>query len=90
MRMMLGVVVVLLGSGTSFGADPITYYLVDHPADQEGWVLSGWIQTNGHIGDLTSESQILDWSWTAEHGSLGPVLYNREFLGNVESEASSR
>src|SRR5689334_478461 len=49
----------------------ITYNLVNHPGDQSGSTLAGYITTDGKIGDLAA-GNLLSWSWTVTPAS-GPA-----------------
>jgi hypothetical protein len=58
--------IALTYASTSHAAS-ITYDLVNYPALQNGYTLSGTITTDGTIGTLTS-SNILAWQYTAANG----------------------
>jgi PEP-CTERM motif len=45
-----------------------TYSLVNYPGDQNGWILSGSITTDGKTGALTL-TDVLSWSWTVTSGT---------------------
>ncbi len=62
----------MLGGSGGLGAPAakasnITYRIVDNPAVQNGYTLSGSITTNGQIGTLASQD-ILSWNWTVTNG----------------------
>lgn len=65
--------VLLLAS--PFAKADLTYDLVSSPTDQEGWTLSGWITTDGTIGDIIASGgpsdvpAIKSWSWTVARGN---------------------
>jgi PEP-CTERM motif len=46
------------------------YSLVNYPSDQNGWILSGSITTDGKTGALTL-TDVLSWSWTVTSGTTG-------------------
>ena len=67
-RLMLGIAFFLVSFAVVRGAD-ITYNLVNYPADQAGYTLSGYITTDGTIGAITI-SDVQSWSYTiAQQGS---------------------
>jgi hypothetical protein len=49
-------------------ADLITYQLNNYPAYQNGWLLSGYITTDGTIGTITA-ADIVSWQWTVTQGA---------------------
>ena len=53
-------------------AGSMTYDIVNYPADQNGWTLSGTITTDGKTGVL-APSDILSWTWTITGGQLDEV-----------------
>jgi hypothetical protein len=59
---------------TQVAADTV-YNLVDYPADQNGYTLSGYIVTDGKIGTLSS-SNIKSWSFSINNGIYPPFSYN--------------
>ncbi|MGC1718172.1 MAG: PEP-CTERM sorting domain-containing protein [Isosphaeraceae bacterium] len=59
-------------------AGSMTYDIVNYPADQNGWTLSGTITTDGKIGDLAA-TDILSWSYTITTEQQGvPIAYTVE------------
>ena len=68
---MLGIAFFLV-SFTVARAQDITYDLVDYPADENGYSLSGFITTDGSMGSLSS-SDLVSWSYEIYSGtsSLG-------------------
>ncbi len=50
-------------------AGSMTYDIVNYPADQNGWTLSGTITTDGKTGDL-APTDILSWTWTITTGGF--------------------
>ncbi len=70
-RLMLGIAFFLV-SFTVARAQDITYDLVDYPADENGYSLSGFITTDGSMGSLSS-SDLVSWSYEIYSGtsSLG-------------------
>jgi hypothetical protein len=55
--------VIAVGISGQASAGPITYDIVNYPADQNGATLSGTITTDGTIGSLAA-TDVLSWSWT--------------------------
>ncbi len=66
-QLIIGVVGLMLIASSSANAS-ITYSIVDHAGDQNGWFLSGSITTNGNTGAL-STSDVLSWNWSIVNGS---------------------
>jgi hypothetical protein len=55
---------VFIASGSGQASGDITYELVNNPAYQSGWTLSGSITTDGTLGSI-SAADITSWTWTA-------------------------
>jgi PEP-CTERM motif-containing protein len=67
----LFVATTLLFSGTSccLKADPITYNIVNYPADQDGWELTGFITVDlATSTGWLKDTDITSWSWSVEKG----------------------
>jgi hypothetical protein len=60
--------ILLIYSSPHLARADIIYNLIDYPADQNGWSISGTITTDGMTGYLTS-NDILAWTWTATDGT---------------------
>ena len=61
-RLIAALAVIVLGASRLAMAD-ITYQLQNYPDQQNGAKLSGYITTDGTIGDLLPNN-IISWSWT--------------------------
>ncbi len=57
-------VTLLIASSSRQARGDITYQLVNNPAYQSGWTLSGSITTDGTLGAI-STTDIMSWTWTA-------------------------
>jgi hypothetical protein len=68
-------ILVASGSGQARGGD-ITYQLVNYPAYQDGWTLSGSITTNGTLGLLTNTDDFLSWTWTVSQSGQPSFTVN--------------
>jgi hypothetical protein len=55
-------------SATRIKAQDITYNLVNYPAYQNGWSLSGQITTDGRTG-VVGTTDIVSWNWTITSGT---------------------
>src|SRR3954471_3003930 len=65
---LLGLVV---GATGQVRAGSITYQLVNYPAFQRGWTLSGFITTDGTLGAIGNDvsNHALSWTWTVTNPS---------------------
>lgn len=70
-RFSLVLVLGLLGEAGPLGPPgakaSIVYTIVDNPAVQNGYTLSGTITTDGHIGAIVAQN-ILGWNWKVTNG----------------------
>jgi hypothetical protein len=69
-RSIIAVLAVFALASDHASAGPIIYNIVNYQADQDGATLSGFIMTDGTIGDITA-SNILSWSWTVSPSGGG-------------------
>lgn len=68
--LLLGIAIFLVSANVGRGQD-ITYNLVDYPADEAGYSLSGFITTDGNTGNLTpTDIQTFGFNIYASNGSL--------------------
>jgi PEP-CTERM motif len=68
-----------VSGGASAGS--ITYSIQNYPADQIGASLSGFITTDGVIGDLAA-ADILSWSWTVTPAGGMPFTLSSDEMGS--------
>jgi hypothetical protein len=89
----IAVLVLTFGICCEASAGSIAYNLVDMPADQNGFTVSGTITTDGAIGNLAN-SDITTWSVTISQGGTsetftsgdsGPIV---NILNNLVATAS--
>jgi len=69
-------------------AGSMTYGIVDYPADQNGWALSGAITTDGKTGVL-APSDILSWTWTISTNFHGELIVFTASSSDFNSAISS-
>jgi len=87
-------VIMLVASGSGrTRAGSITYQLVNYPAYQNGWTLSGSITTDGTIGQIAS-SDIESWTWTVSmngstYTATSTDLKTEAILAGIEATPTS-
>jgi PEP-CTERM motif len=75
-----------VSGGASAGS--INYSIQNYPADQNGASLSGFIMTDGVIGNLAA-ADILSWSWTVTPAGEMPFTLSSDEMGSQVSIAGS-
>ncbi len=91
----MGTIALLLAVPRLAEAGPITYTIVNYPADENGATLSGSITTDGTFGDL-AKADITSWTFTitpsggmAETASSSDAKSNVGITGDVVASQSS-
>ncbi len=68
-------------AGTPTVRAEIVYNLIDYPAYQNGWWLTGSITTDGHLG-LINGNDVLNWSWAATNGTTQVTASQSDYWSN--------